>query len=417
MRVVVLGAGVIGIATAYELARDGHDVTVVDRHPEAARETSFANGGQLSAHHGEPLAGPGALPQALRWLGRKDAPLTYRLRLDPALWSWTLDFLAQCPEPRFWDNTAKMLRVALYSRERLHETLDRETVAFDHLNHGIITLYQDARAFDRALDEIRAMKELGSERQALDRKGCFELEPALAHASTYFAGGVLTPGDESGDCRAFTLHLARRCAEMGVTFKYDTTVTGLERDGWRVARARTHGEAIEGDAFVLALGSYSAPMLKTLDLRLPVYPAKGYSVTIPVTNDEMAPKVSITSLEHRLVFSRLGNHLRAAGLLEFNGFDTRIDDRRARVALRGALQVFPDAGNADGAEFWTGLRPLTPDGVPVIGRARQENLILNTGHGMLGWTMAMGSARISADLVAGHAPSINMDGLGWERFA
>ncbi|HEY9080004.1 D-amino acid dehydrogenase [Magnetovibrio sp.] len=417
MKVVVLGAGVIGVTSAYELACDGHEVIVVEQREGVALETSFANGGQLSADHGEPLAAPGVIEKAIKWLGKYDAPLLYRLRLDPALWSWTLRFLSNSSGPKFWRNAARVLRLTLYSRQRMAETLKRETIAFDHLSTGIVSIYQDAREFDRSLEDARTMKELGAERRSLDRRGCIELEPALAHSTLLIAGGIFTPLDESGDCFEFTKSLAERCTKRGVDFRFNTTVKGFNREGWRITSVETDRGTITGDVFVMALGSYSPLLLKGLDLKLPIYPAKGYSVTMPVIDDAMAPKCSVTSQSHKLVFSRLGNKLRVAGMLEFNGYDTHLDDRRANIVLKNAVQVFPRAVEEDHAVLWTGLRPMTPDGSPVLGRAKQENLILNTGHGMLGWTMAMGSARITADLVAGHAPHIDMDGLGWERFS
>jgi len=417
MKVIVLGAGVIGVTSAYELACDGHDVTVIDQREGVALDTSFANGGQLSSHHGEPLPGPGVIAKALKWLGKKDAPLLYRLRLDPALWSWTLKFLSNCPEPKFWNNAERILRLTLYSRERMNTIVAHEKIAFDRLTNGILNLYQDEREFDQSLENTRAMKELGSERQTIDRKGCIKLEPALAHSALLIAGGSYTPHDASGDCYEFTKALAERCIKRGVDFKFNTTVKGLQRDDWRIAAVETDQGPITADVFVMALGSYSPLILKTADLSLPVYPAKGYSVTVPILDDAMAPRVSITSQAHKLVFSRLGSKLRVAGMLELNGYDTDLNEERARLVLRNALQLFPRAAESKHATYWTGLRPMTPDSVPIIGRGKQENLILNIGHGMLGWTMAMGSARIVADLAASHAPEVHLEGLGWERFS
>ncbi|MBL4615192.1 MAG: D-amino acid dehydrogenase [Magnetovibrio sp.] len=417
MNIVVLGAGVIGVCSAYELACDGHDVVVIDRRDDVALETSFANGGQLSSDHGEPLAAPGAIKRALKWLGKHDAPLLYRLRLDPALWSWTLKFLANSSEPRFWENAARILRIAQYSRERMAQTLSRETIAFDHLTTGILNIYQDPKDFDRSLERAHTMKELGAQQQMLDRQGCIKLEPSLAHSALLIAGGIYTPRDESGDCYTFTKELAQRCEKRGVEFQFNTTVQGFTKDSSKISTVETDQGPVSADVFIMALGSYSPMLMRGLGLKLPIYPTKGYSVTVPVIDDAMAPKVSITSQEHRLVFSRLGNKLRVAGMLEFNGYDTNLDDQRARIVLDNALKVFPRAAERTNATYWTGLRPMTPDGVPVLGRGHQENLILNTGHGMLGWTMAMGSARVSADLVAGRAPQIDLDGLGWERFS
>ena len=419
MKVVVLGAGVIGVTTAYELACDGHEVVVIDRSDAVAQETSFANGGQLSVDHGAPLAEPGVIAKALKWLGKHDAPLLYRLRLDPALWSWTVRFMANCTEPRFWQNAARVLRVSQYSRARMADVLQSETIAFDHLHTGLLDIYQNARDFDRDLEQARTLRELGVSCDMLDRKGCIAIEPALAHSALLAAGGIHFPKDESGDCHAFTLALAERCKTRGVSFQLNTTVTGFERDGGKITAVRTdnaEAASVSGDAFVMALGSFSPALLAQLGLKLPIYPAKGYSVTVPVIDDTMAPKTSITSQDHKLVFSRFGNKLRVAGMLEFMGHDQTIDPKRANLVLSNALKLFPRAAEKDNAEFWTGLRPMTPDSVPVLGRAKQENLYLNTGHGMLGWTMAMGSARVTADLIRSHAPEIDMGGLGWERF-
>lgn len=417
MKVVVLGAGVVGVTTAYELARDGHDVTVIDRCEGPGLETSHANGGQLSWDHAEPLAAPGVVQNALTWLGKRDAPLLFRLRLDPQLWSWTLKFLGNCTDPAYWHNAERMLRVALYARERLHEILKTETIAFEHRRSGILSLYQDAHALDREVRNIRAWQELDGARAALDRAGCIEVEPSLAHSTFLIAGAIHTPHDESGDCYEFTRQLAQRAETLGVTFQWNTTVEGLKHEKQHITHAVTDRGDVAADVFVLALGSYSPLAMKGLDLNLPVYPAKGYSVTVPIVNDAMAPTTSITSNAHKLVFSRLGDKLRVAGMLDLGGYDTSLDETRARLALDNAMKLFPRACDAEQATFWTGLRPLTPDSVPIIGRAKQHNLILNTGHGMLGWTMATGTARMVADLVQGHAPQVDMDGLGWERFA
>jgi len=419
MKAIVLGAGVIGVTTAFELARDGHDVTVIEQRQDVGLETSFANGGQVAANHAEPWAAPGVIAKAIKWLGHHDAPLLYRLRLDPALWAWTVEFLSHCREPQFWDNVARILRVALYSRDRF-KTL-REEVELDYglRQLGIISIFRDGPEFDQALDRARMMTELGCERRALDRKGCIDLEPALAHATQLLCGGTWSPHDESGDCLAFTQQLADKAKSLGVRFKFNTRVLGLATEGYKITTVKTDHGDVDGDVFVLALGCQSQSLAKTLGLKLHIYPAKGYSVTLPITDPDgdAAPVVSLTDDRYKLVFSRLGDTLRVAGTAEFAGYDTHLDQRRANLTLDTALKLFPDAGQRDQATFWTGLRPATPDGVPLLGRGKHENLLLNTGHGTLGWTMAAGSARIIADLAQGHAPDIDMDGLGWERFA
>ncbi len=417
MKFVVLGAGVVGVTTAYELARDGHDVTIIDRCEASAMETSHANGGQLSWSHGEPLSQPGVIRKALKWLGRSNAPLLYHLRADPSLWAWTLRFLANSSEARFWRNGERVLRVALYARQRLHDILREENIPFDNVSGGIISLYQNPREFDLAVKSLRIWQEIDAPRQALDRKGCIESEPALAHSTSQIVGGILTPHDEVGDCFAFTQHLAARTEALGATFRWNTTIHALEAQNGRIQGVKTDKGNITADAYIVALGSYSPLFVRTLGMHLPIYPAKGYSVTLPITNPDMAPRRSITSQAQKIVMTRLGDRLRVAGTLELGGYDTHIDDARARLTLDAALEVFPHAGNPEQATFWTGLRPQTPDSVPIIGHANCENLFLNTGHGMLGWTMATGTARIVADLATGKIPAVNLDGLGWERFA
>jgi len=419
MKAIVLGAGVIGVTTAYELSRDGHDVTVIERRSDVGLETSFANGGQVAANHAEPWAAPGTILKALKWLGQNDAPLLYRLRLDPALWSWTIEFMSHCSEPRFWENAARILRVALYSRERF-KTI-RADVDFDYnLNErGIVNIFRGHLEFDLALERARTMKELGCERLAMDRKRCIELEPALAHSTQLLCGGTWSPHDESGDCYAFTHHLAAKTREMGVKYKFDTTITGLEQNHQKITAVKTDNGTFSSDVFVVAMGCQSQHFAKHIGLKLHIYPAKGYSISLPVSepDNDTAPHVSLTDDRYKLVFSRLGNTMRVAGMAEFSGYDTAIDKKRAHLILDTTLKLFPRAGERDQVEFWAGLRPATPDGVPILGRGKHPNLLLNTGHGTLGWTMAAGSARIIADLANARTPDIDMDGLGWERFS
>jgi len=419
MKAIVLGAGIIGVTTAFELARDGHYVTVIERREDVALETSFANGGQIAANHAEPWAAPGTIAKAIAWLGRKDAPLLYHLRLDPALWAWTVEFFANCREPKFWQNAARILRVALYSRER-YKTLRAELdLTYDLNQRGILNIFRDGPEFDQAVERARTLTELGCERRTLDTDACIALEPALAHSTQNLSGGTWSPHDESGDCHTFTRQLAKITKDLGVTFTFNTRVLGLVCDGPKITSVHTDHGDVRGDVFVLAMGCHSQHIAKDLGLNLNIYPAKGYSVTLPITDPhgDHAPRVSLTDDRHKLVFSRLGDRLRVAGTAEFTGYDTHLDQQRAELTLDTALKLFPHAGDRAKATFWTGLRPATPDGVPVLGRGKPENLLLNTGHGTLGWTMAAGSARITADLAQGRTPDIDMDGLGWQRFA
>ncbi len=416
MRALVLGAGVVGVATAYYLARAGHRVTVIDRQPEAGRETSFANGGLISASHAEPWANPSTPLKALKWLGRSDAPLLFRLRADPALWAWTLGFLINCTPGRTRVNTERMLRIALYSRSALAELRHETSIAYDHLSRGILSFYRERREFDRALARAESMNRQGGDSRGLDAAECVALEPALAGAGEPLAGGIHHPGAESGDAFKFTQRLAQICAGLGVEFRYGTAIGRLHGEGGRIAGVETGEGMVEADSYILALGSYSPLLARPLGVKLPVYPAKGYSVTLPVESPQKAPRFSLTDEGRKLVYTRLGDRLRVAGTAEFAGYDTSVTGPRVRSILASALKLFPGCGDPARAEFWAGLRPMTPDGVPVIGRTKYPNLILNTGHGTLGWTMACGSGRIVADILSRRDPGIDLAGLGLDRF-
>lgn len=407
MRIVVLGAGLIGVNSAWFLAADGHDVVVVDRQPGPARETSFANGGQISTSHAEPWANPATPLKALKWMGREDSPLLWRWSADPAQWEWGLRFLRECCPGRTRENIRAILALALDSRARL-KALRRELgLEYDCLERGILHFYTDAAEFEHAIPQAALMREFGCERIVKTADECRAIEPALADAP--IVGGTFTADDESGDAQRFTAALAERCAARGVAFRYDTPLIGLEAAGGRVVAAHSaNGEKLVADAFVVALGSHSPTYLRPLGVRIPVYPAKGYSVTIPLEAAALAPTVSLTDDGAKLVFSRLGNRLRVAGTAEFAGYDTTLNTARIDALLRRVRQIFPRLASADsGVERWTGLRPATPNNVPIIGRARLDNLYLNTGHGTLGWTMAAGSGHLLAELVAGRAPALD----------
>lgn len=408
MRIAVLGAGLLGVSSAWYLARDGHEVTVIDRQGDAALETSFANGGQISTSHAEPWANPTAPWQALKWLGREDSPLLWRLRADPAQWAWGLRFLAECTPGRTRRNIAAILRLALYSRARLGALREELGLEYDQLTRGILHLYTDPREFDHALPQAALMRAYGCERTPKTTAECLAIEPALAHSEVPIVGGTYTADDESGDARRFAQALARRCKERGVVFRFGANIKALETAGTEIAGVRlADGTAITADAYVVALGSYSPLPLRRLGVGLPVYPAKGYSVTIPLDGGSAAPTVSLTDDGHKIVFSRLGQRLRVAGTAEFAGYDTTINATRCNAIVRRVETLFPQLRGSAGIELWAGLRPATPGNVPVVGRAKFGNLYLNTGHGTLGWTLACGSGSLLTDLVGGRAPAID----------
>jgi D-amino-acid dehydrogenase len=409
MRVIVLGAGVVGTASAWYLARAGHEVTVVERQGAAGLETSFANGGQISVSHAEPWANPDAPAKMWEWLGREDAPLLFRLRGDARQWAWGLRFLVECLPFRTRENIRQILALALYSRAQL-QLLRRDTgIQYDQLTRGILHFYTDEEDFDRAVEQAGLMRQYGCDRDVKTAAQCIAIEPALRHAAERIVGGTYTAADESGDAWMFTQGLAQLAAAQGVRFLYGRSIKRLEAERRRIlsvvlADAEGVDDRISADAYVVALGSYSPLVLRSVGISIPVYPLKGYSITIPLEAGDEAPTVSLTDDSHKLVFSRLGERLRVAGTAELNGYNTDVNDVRCQAIVRRTFDLFPSAGHSERAEFWTGLRPATPSNVPVIGRSRYANLFLNTGHGTLGWTMACGSGHAIADIVSGRRP-------------
>ncbi len=411
MKIAVLGAGVVGVTTAWYLAADGHDVVVVDRAGAPALETSFANGGQISVSQTEPWANPGAPAQVLRWLGREDAPLLFRLRADPALFAWGLRFLLECLPGRTRRNTLDALALGLYSREALRELRAALALEYDQQTRGILQLYEDEAALGEAADHARVLSARGCRVDVLAREQCLAVEPALMHAQGKIVGATYAPEDESGDACKFTAALASHCRERGVEFRFDSEILALRCDGNAVhsvvVRERAgRADEFSADAFVVCLGSYSTPILRSAGMAIPVYPVKGYSATIPIDDPAAAPTASITDEARKIVISRLGDRLRAAGTAEMAGYDTSLNHVRCEAIRNCARLWFPAASRYDEVEYWTGLRPATPGNVPLIGRTRITNLFVNTGHGTLGWTLSCGSAKALAQIVAGCRPGL-----------
>ncbi len=408
MKVIVLGAGVVGVTGAWYLAAAGHEVTVIERRAAPGLETSFANGGQITAGHAEPWASPAAVPKILRSLGREDAPLLFRPRADRAQWEWGLRFLLECLPGRFERNSRALAGLALYSRECLIELRSRTGIRYDEQSRGILQFATNARDFDALAGHTEAMRPLGSERKVLSAAECLAAEPALRYSEDPVAGGVFSPLDESGDAFKFTSELARLAREKGVRFITGTTVESIEASGGEVTAVNLGLESLKADAYVVSLGSYSPLLLRPLGVRIPVYPLKGYSITLPLgpAEEDAAPSVSLTDEAFKIVISRLGNRLRAAGTAELAGYDTTVNAARCTAILRRIRQLFPQLGALNVVERWAGLRPATPGNVPIIGRTRLRKLYLNTGHGTLGWTLACGSGKALADIVSGRTPEV-----------
>lgn len=419
MHILVLGAGVIGITTAWYLRQSGHDVTVVDRQNKAGVETSYANGGQVSVSHAEPWANPSAPFKVLKWLSQPDAPLLFRLRMDPAQWRWGLRFLMECTPARTAHNIRQMVNLGTYSRNRLRALRQDIGLEYDQLEKGILHFYTDESEFQGALEPARQMRELGCDRQVIDAARAIKIEPALKPIQDRIAGATYTSDDESGDARKFTQALAEKAAAAGVEFRYGTEIVGFDKTRDTIVGVHIicdgHHETLRADGYVLSMGSYSAPMARTLGLSLNIYPSKGYSITVPVKNPDAAFNVSLTDDQYKLVYSRLGDRLRVAGTAELDGYNRDLNMTRCQAIVRRTAEVMPEAGHWDQTEFWTGLRPATPSNVPYIGKSHFRNLYLNTGHGTLGWTHACGSAAAIADVISGRKPEVDFAFTGLNR--
>jgi D-amino-acid dehydrogenase len=409
--VIVLGAGIVGISTAYYLNKQGFDVTVVDRLPGAGLETSYANGGQVSVSHAEPWANPSAPLKVLKWLGRDDSPLLFRPRFDPQQWAWLAGWLVECLPSRSRANTVKILELALASRACIQDIRAAEGFPYDHKAKGILHFYRDQKEFDAAVPVAEMMRAYGCDREVIDRKRVVELEPAFAPVADRIVGATYTATDESGDAQAFTAGLADVCRRNGVTFRWNTEATGISAEGGRFASvevkdlATARYERLPAAAVVVSLAAWSPRIVRPLGIHLNIYPAKGYSVTIPVAGHTGAPQVSLTDDEYKLVYSRLGDRLRVAGTAELSGYDRNLNPVRAQAILDNVRDLFPEAGDFDAAAVWTGLRPTTPSNVPYLGRSKVAGLYLNTGHGTLGWTMGPGSGARVAEIIRGDLGS------------
>ncbi|MBY4677694.1 D-amino acid dehydrogenase [Marinobacterium arenosum] len=417
MRVLVLGSGVVGITSAWYLAKEGHQVTVVDRQPGPALETSYANAGQISPGYSSPWAAPGVPVKAVKWLMQDLAPLAIQPKLDGTMYKWMMQMLANCTEAAYQINKARMVRIAEYSRDCLRELRQDISIPYEHREQGTLQVFRTQKQLDGSLADQAILKEAGVPFEVLDANGCAEREPALAHVKHKIVGGLRLPGDETGDCYKFTLALADECAKLGVEFKYNTSIDGLDLEAGDISGVQTSAGKLTADRYVVALGSYSPMLLAQIGIKVPVYPIKGYSLTLPLIDESRAPVSTVMDETYKVAVTRFDDRIRVGGTAEITGYDLSLPEKRRANADFVVSDLFGGGGDLSKAEFWTGLRPMTPDGTPVLGKTKYKSLFLNTGHGTLGWTMSVGSARYLNDVINGRTPEIDSEGLGVERYA
>ncbi|WAC28754.1 D-amino acid dehydrogenase [Ancylobacter sp. SL191] len=417
MKIVILGAGVIGVTTAYYLARDGHEVTVLDRQPGPALETSYANAGEVSPGYSSPWAAPGIPVKAMKWLFMKHAPLIIQPRMDVATLRWMAQMLRNCTAERYAVNKGRMVRLAEYSRDCLMEMRAATGISYDERMQGTLQVFRTQKQIDGIGKDIEVLKADGVAFELLDPAGCVAAEPGLAPSRHKIVGGLRLPGDETGDCFKFTSALATLCEGLGVTFRYNVGIDGLRVEGGRIAAVRTGQGEVAGDVVVAALGSYTPALLAPLGLDLPIYPVKGYSITVPIVDAARAPVSTVMDETYKIAITRLGDRIRVGGMAEIAGFNHDLSPARRATLEHSVEDLFGGAGDQSQATFWTGLRPMTPDGTPIIGPTRVPNLFINAGHGTLGWTMSCGSGRVLADLVSGRKPAIEAGDLALSRYA
>jgi D-amino-acid dehydrogenase len=416
VKVLVLGGGVIGVTSAYYLAKAGHEVTVVDRQPEPGLETSYANAGEVSPGYASPWAGPGVPVKAVKWLLMKHGPLVIRPKLDPAMWVWLAKMLRNCTSVRYAVNKSRMIPLAEYSRDCLRALRAETSIRYDERSQGTLQLFRAQAQLDGTAGDIAVLKQYGVPYEVLDRDGCVAVEPALAAVKQKIAGGLRLPQDETGDCHMFTQALAAQAAKLGVQFCLNTTIERLVTDGSEITGVATSAGVLHADAYVVALGSWSPRLLGPLGISIPVYPVKGYSITVPIADPDAAPVSTVMDESYKVAITRLGTRIRVGGTAEVSGYSLKLYPARRATLDHSLTDLFPRGGKLSDATFWSGLRPMTPDGPPLIGATRYKNLHLNTGHGTLGWTMACGSGRVLADLLSGRKPEIDTSELAMARY-
>ncbi|WP_454917250.1 D-amino acid dehydrogenase [Xanthobacter sediminis] len=417
MRILILGSGVVGVASAYYLARKGHEVTVLDRQPAAGMETSFANAGQVSPGYSAPWAGPGIPLKAMKWLMMHHRPLVVWPSLDPKLYFWVARMLANCTEAAYRRNKARMVRLAEFSRDALRELRAETGITYDDRARGTLQLFRTQKQLDHVGADTVVLDAHNVPYEVLDVAGCIAAEPALARVKHKFVGGLRLPGDETGDAHLFTQRLAAIAEKQGVTFRYGVTIEKLGTEDGRITGVELKGgEVVSADLYVAAMGSYTPALLKPLGIDLPIYPVKGYSLTLPIVDPAASPESTVMDETYKIAITRLGDRIRVGGTAELAGFNLDLREPRRATLAFSVGDLFPDGGDISKATFWTGLRPMTPDGTPIVGPTAYPNLFTNTGHGTLGWTMACGSGRVLADLIGGQAPDIAANDFALSRY-
>ena len=419
MKILILGSGVIGVTTAYYLNLAGHEVHVVDRQPDAGRETSFANAGEVSPGYSSPWAGPGIPVKAIKWLLMKHGPLVVRPTLDPHMYVWLAKMLRNCTSARYAINKARMVPIAEYSRDCLKALREATGIAYDERAQGTLQLFRTQKQVDGTSGDIEVLKQFGVPYEVLDADGCIAAEPGLKAMSEPIAGGLRLPNDETGDCFLFTQRLAEICRQRGVVFRgnYDLDRIKLDASGSKVEQVLSAAGNMTADAYVVALGSFSPVALRKIGIGVPIYPVKGYSITVPITDADRAPVSTVMDESYKVAITRLGSRIRVGGTAEISGYDLALRQQRRATLEKSVGDLFPGSGDLSKASFWCGLRPMTPDGPPLIGRTKYSNLYLNTGHGTLGWTMSCGSGKMMSDIISGRVPDIDARPLSLDRYA
>ena len=417
MEIIVLGSGVVGLTSAWYLAQAGHEVTVIDRQSRSGEETSFANAGQISYGYSSPWAAPGIPKKAVKWLLQQHAPLKIKPSLSPQLYKWASQMLLNCSQRRYQVNKSRMLSLSNYSQECLSQLRKEQRISYEGKQQGTLQLFRNQQQLDGAQKDMRLLELSGTQHTLLDVEGCLNQEPGLRPVADKLAGGLYLPDDETGDCFLFCQQLTKLAERAGVKFEFDTNVQSIVKDGDNICGVITNRGTFIADSYVVAMGSYSTQLLNSIGIHIPVYPVKGYSLTVPIKDEQLAPHSTVMDETYKVAMTRFDDRIRIAGTAELTGFDYSIPEKRKATIAMVVKDLFPQAGYFEQGEFWTGLRPMTPDGTPIIGKTQYKNLYTNTGHGTLGWTMACGSAQLLTDVINNNESAIDSQQFDLFRYS